>query len=116
MSATPPDRLAAGLEVSAFLRRAEASGGFGTVLHRGDESRGTILLVVAERGVPAAFLERTLRADGAYGWSENGSSEADSDRAAQYVAQRRRSDPDCWIIELDVPLSKRFIAETIAAT
>lgn len=113
MSATQPERLAAGLEVSAFLRRAEAEGGFGTVLNKGDESRGSILLVVLERGVPAALLDRNLQPGGRYGWTELGSGAVDSNWVAQYVARRRRSDPDCWIVELDVPLSERFIAETI---
>lgn len=113
MSATQPDRLAAGLEVSAFLRRAEAEGGFGTVLNKGDESRGSILLVVLERGSPAALVDRNLQPGGSYGWAELGSGASDSEWVAQHVARRRRSDPDCWIVELDVPLAERFIAETI---
>ena len=116
MSATPPDRLTAGLEVTSFLRLAEARGGFGTVLHKGDESRGSILLVVLERGRQTGFLERTLQASGQYEWSDSGPDGADPARAAQYVAQRRRYDPDCWVIELDIPSSERFIAETIGAT
>ena len=32
---------------------------------------------------------------------------------ATYVARRRRSDPDLWIIELDIPEAERFAAETI---
>jgi hypothetical protein len=30
-----------------------------------------------------------------------------------YIARRRRSDPDLWIIELDIPEAERFAAETI---
>lgn len=116
MSATQPERLAPGLEVSAFLRRAEADGGFGMVLQKGDENRGSVLLVVLERGVPAAVLERALRRDGSYDWTPTRLASGDSQQVAQYVARRRSSDPDCWIIELDVPLSERFIAETIRMT
>ena len=43
-------RLAAGFEAAGFLKRAEALGGFGTVLHKGDETHGTILLSLLERG------------------------------------------------------------------
>jgi hypothetical protein len=110
------DRLAAGLEAASFVRRAEALGGFGTVLHRGDDSRGSIVLALLERGLPAGFLERTLHASGHYAWSRTGPAAPDSESAAQYVAHRFRSDPDCWIIELDIPLAERFIAETISET
>jgi hypothetical protein len=116
MNATQPDRLAAGLEVGSFLRLAEAQGGFGTVLHKGDANRGALLLVIMERGRHAGLLERSLGAEGIYGWKITGPSEIDSALAAQYVARRSQSDPDCWVIELDIPLSERFIAETIGVT
>ena len=109
-------RLAAGFEAAGFLKRAEALGGFGTVLHKGDETHGTILLSLLERGAPAGLLERTLQASGRYGWSRVGPSERDSQAVSQYVAHRFRSDPDCWVIELDIPLTERFIAETIGET
>lgn len=105
-------RLSAGLEVTALLRRAETLGGFATVLHKGDEQRGAILIVVLERGRHTAFLERTLRADGRYAWSLVGPSPDESQKIANFVAQRRRSDPDQWVIELDIPVAERFIAET----
>lgn len=105
-------RLAAGVEVSALLRRAEALGGFGMVLHKGDDQRGTILIAVMERGRHAAFLERTLRTHGGYGWSLAGASADDPQKIANFVDQRRRSDPDQWVIELDIPAAERFIAET----
>ena len=109
-------RLSAGLEAASFLRRAEALGGFGTVLHKGDDTRGSILLALLERGAPAGFLERTLQASGRYDWGRTGPPDPDSETAAQYVAHRFRSDPDCWVIELDIPLAERFIAETIGQT
>lgn len=105
-------RLASGLEAAALLRRAEILGGFGMVLHKGDDQRGTILIAVAERGRHIAFLERTLRSNGRYGWSPVGPSPEDSQKIANFVTQRRRSDPDQWVIELDIPDAERFIAET----
>ncbi|WP_294171273.1 DUF1491 family protein [uncultured Sphingomonas sp.] len=116
MSATQPDRLAPGLEVASFLRLAEAHGGFGMVLHKGDESRGSLLLVILERGRQTSLLERSLGADGVYDWTVTGPREIDSALATQYVARRSHSDPDCWVIELDIPHSERFIAETIGTT
>lgn len=107
-------RLAAGVEVSAFVRRAEAEGGFGAVLHKGDSERGAILLVLAERGEPKAIFERMLGRDGRYGWERSGPSGGGSGESAAWLERRRRSDPDCWVVELDIPDSQRFIAETLS--
>ena len=97
--------------MSALLRRAESIGGFGTVLHKGDAERGALLILLAERGVPAAFLERMLQRDGSYAWELNSGVTEGPDSSTQYVARRQRTDPDCWVIELDVPSAERFIAE-----
>jgi hypothetical protein len=107
-------RLSAGVEVTALLRRAEALGGFGTVLRKGDPERGSIVLAVTERGEHRGLLERRLRPDWTYGWASIGPESGDSGAVTQHLARIRKQDPDCWILELDVPLSKRFIAETIA--
>ncbi|WP_114227488.1 MULTISPECIES: DUF1491 family protein [Sphingomonas] len=110
------DRLAPGVEATALIRRAEALGGFGTVLHKGDPTRGTILLVVTERGDHRALLERRLQADWTYRWTAIGAGPGDSAGAAQDVARARSRDPDCWVIELDIPSSERFIAETTSTS
>ncbi len=108
-------RLAAGFEASALIRRAEGDGGFGMVIHKGDAERGSLLLVVLERGQHQAFVERSLGVGGIYAWRKTGPNANDSGRVDQYVGIRRRSDPDCWVIELDVPSAERFIAETTSA-
>jgi hypothetical protein len=43
------ERLPAHLEAAALLRRAEADGGFGTILTKGDPNRGALLLMIAQR-------------------------------------------------------------------
>lgn len=104
------ERLAAGIEAAAFLRRAEAAGGFGTVLRKGDAQRGTMLLLIAERGISVALLERMLLPGFIYGWNESRPDSPGSADFAEQVERRRRNDPDCWILELDIPDSQRFIA------
>lgn len=99
-------RLPASLIVGGLLRLAEAEGGFGTVLAKGDEQSGAILLIVAERGRAAALLERILSPTGAYRWQSVASAEA----IGASVAQRRRFDPDCWVVELDVASAERLTA------
>jgi hypothetical protein len=93
-------RLAAGMLVSALIRRAEDAGGTGMVLARGDSTAGALLIQLAERGQPGPLLERRLDPQGRYRWSPTGP-EAEVERG-DYIARRRRSDPDLWVIELDV--------------
>ncbi|HVF83033.1 MAG TPA: DUF1491 family protein [Sphingomicrobium sp.] len=106
-------RLAAGVEAGSFLRRAAGLGGFGAVLQRGDAERGTLLLIVTERGEHRGILERRLAGANGYRWVLTGPRQAESSGVTQYLARVRRNDPDCWVLELDIPSSERFIAETI---
>lgn len=107
-------RLAAGLFVSALIRRIEASGGSAMVLAKGDATAGAVLIVIADRGATAALLERTLDDRGHYRWTETGPDQPDAPGAlGDYIARRRRSDPDLWVIELDGPDARR-IAEEVA--
>lgn len=102
-------RLAAGIEASALLARARDQGGFGAVLRRGDAERGSLMLVILERGVPHSLLQRLLRQDGTYSWDSRET--ADSDSLEFSLAKATDRDPDLWLIELDVPSAERFIAE-----
>ncbi len=108
-------RLPAHLEASALLRRADAEGGFATIVRKGDADRGALLLLVTDRGTHVACLERTLGQAGDYGWHQVGPGAAAEPRDVTDFAQKRvRFDEDLWLIELDVPLPERFIAETIS--
>lgn len=107
-------RLAPGIEASAFLRRAEAEGGFGMILHRGDSDRGTLLLSIAERGQPKTCLARELGPLG-YSWHRVGPDAAESVKLRLFLEKRRRNDPDEWQIELDVPSAQRLVAEMTVA-
>ena len=91
------------------MRRVAAQGGFATIIAKGDAERGSLLLIVTQRGRPAAMLERMLNAAGEYEWQKSGPESSDS---ADWLDKRRRNDPDLWLIELDVPDAERFIAET----
>lgn len=95
-------RPAAGLLVSALIRAVEAAGGSGMVLAKGDATAGAILLVLVKRGRTTGLCERTLDRGNRYAWTAAGPAIADDPAAvADYLARRRRNDPDQWIIELD---------------
>ena len=109
------NRLPADLEASSLLRRAEVEGGFGVVVARGDPDRGALILLITHRGTHFGCLERGLGASGVYTWQKVGPEAGATDNIVRDWAQKRRSiDPDSWLIELDVALPERFIAETTA--
>lgn len=109
-------RLATQLEAAALIRLAEAAGGHGTVLHKGDLERGTLLLILASRGQPQFTLERLLDPSGHYSWQKSfldpGSNLA---KVSELLARRARFDPDFWAIELDVADPERFVVESLPA-
>lgn len=108
-------RLPARVEASSLVRRAEIEGGFGMIVARGDPDRGSLILLFAERGQHVACLERGLDSSGGYAWQRVGpTAGASAEEVRNWSEKRRRFDPDSWLIELDVPRSERFIAETTA--
>ena len=125
MSATPPDagtfpmsldRLATKLEATSIMRRVEGQGDFATILRKGDNERGSLLLVIGSRGRHVACLERLLSLDGTYSWRVAGPKEsASSAELGEFLAKRARFDEDLWAIELDIAEPERFIAETTSS-
>lgn len=108
-------RLSSQVLVSSLLRRAEAGGGFGAVLARGDATAGAVMVILTERGARTALLERLLQPDGSYAWRESGQAGADAAAFRAMLDRRRKSDPDLWLVELDVADAERFAAEMSAA-
>ena len=104
--------LATGVAVSLMLRRTQEAGGFATVLAKGGAEGGGILVLCAERGRPTALIERQLGSAFKYEWRQTGPESAD--KWPDYVALRQKSDPDLWVIELDVADAQRFVADNLA--
>ena len=106
-------RLTSRLTIDALFRRVRAAGGFATVLARGDETAGAILLLCSDRGTVTSVLERTIDLDGHYRWTPCGPQDVESPATRDgYIQRRRQSDPDLWLIELDIADAERFAAET----
>jgi hypothetical protein len=105
-------RIAASVLASALIRKAEGEGGFGAVLAKGDATAGSILVILLERGGNPRLFERLLQPDGRYAWQEGGNQHIENpSQVPDFIARRRRFDPDSWIIELDIPSGERFAAE-----
>ncbi|MEO8722047.1 MAG: DUF1491 family protein [Sphingobium sp.] len=97
--------------VGALIRRAQTAGGFATVLRKGDQISGAILLQTMLRGNETGLFERIpdlaegyrLGPCGAQYWG-------DPQALAQYIERRIRSDSDLWLIELDIADAEQFAA------
>jgi len=108
-------RLTSQVLASALLRRAQDEGGFGAVLAKGDPTAGAIAVILAEKGRKACFLERLLQADGSYSWQPSRQDVENEQDLNSFLERRRKSDPDLWILELDIASAERFAAEMNAA-
>jgi hypothetical protein len=107
-------RPASGLLISALIRRVEASGGHAMVLAKGDATAGAILLVITDRGQTVRVVERMLGLDEVYRWNQAGPPNHDEPQAlTDYIARRRRNDPDLWVVELESPDAAQIAAELI---
>jgi len=110
-------RLKSRFLVDLLLRRTEAAGGFATVLAKGDETSGIILVQCSDRGAPGPLLERRFSAEGHYIWEAVGPTDPkDGESRANYQERRRKADPDMWLIELDIADAPQLVAEWAALT
>jgi hypothetical protein len=109
-----PDRLTSAMLVGVLVRRVAAAGGFAMVLVKGDATSVVILVQLIEKGRETGLFERVSDLDGTARLMSCGPApEEGRDALNQYIARRRRSDPDLWIVELDIADGERFAAETI---
>jgi hypothetical protein len=107
-------RITSQILVQALIRRTQAEGGFAAVLHKGDAIAGTILVQTIGADRQAQLLERVSDFAGGYDLLPI-ATQSGGDPAAltQYIDRRIRSDPDIWIVELDVPNAERLAADIL---
>ena len=107
-------RLTSAVLVSALVRRVNKEGGSAMVLAKGDATSGGILLLAYERGADPRFFERGLGPKGGPALIRTGPQDmGGAESVTAYWQRRRRSDPDLWVIELDIAQAERFAAETM---
>ena len=109
------ERLPTRVWVDALMRRAQVAGASAFVLQRGEESRGDVLIKVADlRGGARAYVPRTsmegtrvfvdLETQGV------GPEEAGVD---EYVGRARDRDRDLWVIEIEDREARHFLTEPV---
>lgn len=107
-------RLTSTMLVGALIRRVQAAGGFATVLAKGDPIGGVILVQLLDRGAFSGLFERLTDLAGRQTLVRCGPDNGAQDiEISEYIAKRQRSDPDLWLIELDVADGERFAAESL---
>ena len=103
-------RLPAHVEVSGLVRAVEAAGGFAMIIQRGERDAGTVLVVTMDRGSPATLWERMPQLDGSRSFTATRRQDTEKPwEFSEYLDRRQRSDPDCWVVELDIADAERFI-------
>jgi hypothetical protein len=103
-------RLPAHVEASALIRRAQAEGGFATVVQKGEPEAGTILLVLCRSGTDSRIYERMPQPDGTRNWHcSKVEDPKNKEEFNHYLTRRAAQDRDLWIIELDIANAERLI-------
>lgn len=103
------------LLVDALMRRVTQAGGFATIVQRGNDMAGAILLQCCERGEAKDLLEKSSDFDGHMQWRRVPPHHAaDAKWPDNYCRRRSVDDPDLWWIELDIAGAARFADEIIS--
>lgn len=101
-------RLPSAVLTSALLRRVNDSGGMGMVRVKGDAQGGAILVIATQHGADPRMLERGIGPDGRTALIASTAEDAEA-----YWRKRRSSDPDLWVIEVDIAEAERLVAEML---
>ena len=101
------------LWVSALIRRAEIGGAFATVVKKGDERAGSVIVKAYDTSTRTARLfTEAFGADGDRLWIQPVVSDSESELDA-YIARQRGYDPDLWVVEIEDRQGRHFITETV---
>ena len=90
--------------IDATLKSLTERGVFYTILQRGEQSSGTILLKVFDQKNTCKLLTQQRNLDGELEWmnamDQDTPAEPDADA---YIVRTKARDPDMWIIEVEDP-------------
>jgi GMP synthase (glutamine-hydrolysing) len=88
--------------VQACVRRAGIDGIAVMVLHKGDPTRGSVLVKLNRLEYGCVVYAETRDAGGAHAWLRGTGPEPVAEPVADaYIARNRQYDPDLWVIEVE---------------
>lgn len=106
-----PREIPAHLWVSALLRRATSAGAFATIVHRGDEERGDVLVKVTRARGEARLYAPAFNPDGPAMFERlAGEDEQAVDEA---IRKRLGRDRDLWVVEIEDRDGRHFLTEPV---
>lgn len=106
-----PREISANLWVSALLRRASTGGAFATIVHRGDEERGDVLVKVTRARGEAVLYAPAFNPDGPTEFEQlKPEDEAGVDAL---IGKRLKMDRDLWVIEIEDRDGRHFLTEKV---
>lgn len=106
-----PREIAASLWVSALLRRASVAGAFATIVHRGDEDRGDVLVKVTRARGEAVLYAPAFNPDGPAEFEQL--SAEDEAGVDALIGKRLKMDRDLWVIEIEDRAGRHFLTEKV---
>ena len=107
--------LSSDLWVSALIRRAQIEGAYATVVAKGDDRAGSVIVKAYDTSTRTARLyTEAFGTDGDRLWIQPVTSDSESELDA-YVARQRGYDPDLWVVEIEDKQGRHFITETVQA-
>lgn len=109
------ERLPTRVWVDALMRRAQVAGASAFVIQSGEDSRGDVLIKVADlKGTAHAFVPRTSM-DGTRIFVNLVSQGIGPEEAGvdDYIRRARDRDRDLWVVEIEDPESRHFLTEPV---
>lgn len=108
------DTLKARTFVQACLRAANAQGNFATVVRRGYDEAGAVLIKLNRGGAGCSVLAQVRTMEGDLVWMRGTGPEAvPEEKADEYIARQLRVDPDLWVIEVEDREGRHPLGEEI---
>ncbi len=103
------------LWVSALVRRAQLAGAFATVVHRGDDERGDVVVKVTHARGKAQLYAPAFNPEGPTEFERlpEGVSDPEEADVDALIAKRREFDRDLWVIEIEDREGRHFLTEKV---
>lgn len=106
-----PREIPSSLWVSALLRRANGAGAFATIVHRGDEDRGDVLVKVMRARGEARLYAPAFNPEGPSEFERL--APADEAGVDELIGKRLKADRDLWVIEIEDREGRHFLTEKV---